>query len=193
MGRDGCLVPAGIDATDDDHVFIDHRKIRSPPIRREHPVLFEHRMFPDQLAGLAIEALKRTTQPQDIHAIGLGVCDDTGPSDTLRRCIREVDIVDALPDLLACLGVDANGLLGFLVRFGLVSADDIHPAIHDHWSRTRRELFFAPKQILTLDREARRQSGLERLTDLLGTSPMVPIGRLELRGPLLGDGQAVCC
>ncbi len=118
----------------DNQVFEDDREIGTTAIRRQHTVLFAHRMFPERFAGVAVQALKLATKSENKDVACAWVANHAGPTNALGGCIRQINVVNALPNERASLGIDANCLFAFFSGLRLISANHEYFAIHDNRS-----------------------------------------------------------
>ena len=154
VGRDGVFAPAGHHAADNDEILEDQRHIGPPAVRADHPVFFAHRVRPEGLSGLPVEALKVIAKPQGIDVPGSGIAGDARPAiDALvGGGIGQKDVEHVLPDWLAGGGVDAHDLFAFARRFGVMPAQTIELAAHHDGRAARPELGSFPDQIFAVGR-----------------------------------------
>ena len=71
------LAPADHDAADDDQILMNDRVVGPPAVGTQQPKLFAHRVRPNRLAGLAINALKVAADTLREDMPGLGITDHT--------------------------------------------------------------------------------------------------------------------
>ena len=180
MRWDGCLIPAGRDPGYDHHVFKNSRKIRPTAIGGKHSILLEHRFFPENLTGLPLKALQHAADAEHINIVGIRITHKARPTDPLRRCVGQINVVNALPNQFACLRIYTNSFFGFLRCLGFRTTNSVDSSIHDNGSCSRRKGLLSPNQILAVYFERVWKPLLQRLTVLHWPSPLVPITSLFL-------------
>ena len=137
MGGLGIFAVIHEDSADDHAVFMDDWEVRASTVGAEESILLMHGVRPLDLTGLAVEALKQTTDTKSEDITGLAITDDTRPSHAFHGDIRQVNTEPGFPQNLTGLGIQADDLFTFFARnIFLVSSREVEPVVQQDWRRT---------------------------------------------------------
>ena len=117
MRRLGHITPADDHGADDHQIIDNHRSVGPPAVGAQQSELFVQRSRPDRLARLAVDALKITAHARRIDASRRRVPRHTGPTDTFRGHVREVNVETVLPEDLAGRRIGTDDLFAFAFGF----------------------------------------------------------------------------
>ena len=123
--------PSGAQITEDDQVFVHHRRMRPSAVAGDAPVLLGERPLPDDLAVL-VEAEEDAADAVRVDVAGLRVGGEARPADAVPRNVGKEDVEAVLPEDLAGLGIQADDALMVVELLLSAQRDDVDPPVQHH-------------------------------------------------------------
>ena len=171
------VAPAGHDGAGDHEILEHDRDVRAAAVGGEKPKLLVERTLPSRLACFGIDRCEHTTHTMGEDRVGRRIGDHGRPADPLGRHVGQVDVEDVLPELLAGGRVEAEHLLGLLLRAGLVPHERVELSAHDHRRGNASRLVVLPENVRAFFRiERRHQRRTTGGAVFLRTTPVGPLG-----------------